>query len=54
MRRFVQDAIVAMPALAVEFADIASQRFHVDLDSSVKPSHKQFPDFLTSEDNDES
>lgn len=53
MRHFVQDAIAAMPSLAVEFADIASHRFHVDLHSSVKPSRKQFPDFLTSEDNDE-
>ncbi|KAA6424808.1 MAG: hypothetical protein FRX49_04982 [Trebouxia sp. A1-2] len=53
MRRFVQDAAAAMPALAADFETIASRRFHVDLNASVKPSCRQFQDFLTSEDNDD-
>ena len=50
MRRFLQDAVVAMPALASEFKNVARNRFHVDLDTAVQPSHKPFQDFLTSED----
>lgn len=54
MRRFVQDAAAAMPTLAADFEHIALCRFHVDLDTVVRPSHrKNFPDFLTSEDNDD-
>ncbi len=53
MRRFVQDAAAAMPALAADFESIASRRFHVDLNASVRPSCRQFQDFLTSEDNDD-
>ncbi|KAL3142673.1 hypothetical protein ABBQ38_002979 [Trebouxia sp. C0009 RCD-2024] len=50
MRRFVQDAVAAMPALASEFKSVARNRFHVDPDVAVQPSHKPFQDFLTSED----
>lgn len=53
MRRFVQDAAAAMPALASDFESVASRRFHVDLDPSIRPSCRHFPDFLTSEDNDD-
>ena len=53
MRRFVQDAAAAMPALASQFKAVALTRFHVDPDMSVQPAQRQFYDFLTSEDNDE-
>ncbi|DBB16320.1 hypothetical protein WJX82_011277 [Trebouxia sp. C0006] len=53
MRRFVQDAATVMPALAAHFESIASRRFHIDLDASVRPSSRKFQDFLTSEDNDD-
>ena len=53
MKHFVQDAAAAMPALAAEFESIASRRFHIDLNASVRPSCRQFQDFLTSEDNDD-
>lgn len=53
MRRFVQDAVGAMPALASEFKSVARNRFHVDLDVAIQPSQKHFQDFLTSEDNED-
>lgn len=52
MRRFVQDASTAMPALASEFKAVALKRFHFDPEMSVQPKQIQFYDFLTSEDND--
>lgn len=53
MRRFVQDAMLAMPALASDFKAVARSRFHVELESAVLPSRRPFYDFLTSEDGDE-
>ena len=53
MRRFVQDAMLAMPALASDFKAVAQNRFHINLELSVQPSRKPFYDFLTSEDSDE-
>lgn len=53
MRRFVQDAAVAMPALASDFKAVARNRFRVDLEVSVQPPRRSFYDFLTSEDADE-
>ena len=53
MRRFVQDAMLAMPALASEFKAVAHNRFHVEPEVSVQPSRRPFYDFLTSEDGDE-
>lgn len=53
MRRFVQDAMLAMPVLASEFKAVAQNRFHIDLEVSVLPSRKPFYDFLTSEDGDD-
>ena len=53
MRRFVADAADAMPTLKEDFEHIASVRFHVDMHSAPESSHQHFPDFLTSEDNDE-
>lgn len=50
MRRFVQDAMLAMPALASDFKAVARSRFHVDPEGSVLPSRRPFYDFLTSED----
>lgn len=53
MKRFVQDAMLAMPALASEFKDVAKNRFHVDPEVSVLPARRPFYDFLTSEDGDD-
>ena len=53
MKRFVTDAVAAMPSLKQDFEHVADARFHVDMHSPSASSHNHFPDFLTSEDDDE-